>query len=480
MNNISHRVNKLFDKEYLVISIILLMGLILRLYKIDGPIADWHSWRQADTASVARIYKDEGINLAYPRYYDISTAQSSLFNPQGFRFVEFPIYNAIIAVFSNIQIFTLEIWARLVSIISSLVSTYIVFLLGKRYISYSGGVLASFFYATLPFNIYFTRVILPEPLATSLSLLALWMFSQYIKKESQKVLYLSSLFFAIALLVKPFAVFFIIPISYLAIKKYGISTIFQKKHVLIAFTLAFVPLVIWRIWISHFPEGIPEWKWVFNGDGIRFKPSFWMWIFGERLGKLILGVWGVVPFTIGVLSYKKDKAFVHYFGLGMLIYLFVVATANVKHDYYQTVIIPSVSFMLAFGAINLWEGMIFPKLLSRGVVVFSLIMMFIVGGFQIREFYKVNRPEIIEAGRAIEAITSKDDLIIAPYNGDTAFLYQTKRFGWPVVDRPIEELIEKGASYFVSVDLNHPQTREFSERYTVIEKTDKYVIIKLE
>ena len=106
--------------------------------------------------------------------------------------------------------------------------------------------------------------------------------------------------------------------------------------------------------------------------------------------------------------------------------------------------------------------------------------MFIVGGFQIREFYKVNRPEIIEAGRAIEAITSKDDLIIAPYNGDTAFLYQTKRFGWPVVDRPIEELIEKGASYFVSVDLNHPQTREFSERYTVIEKTDKYVIIKLE
>ena len=479
MSNISHRVNKLFEKEYLVVSIILLIALILRLYKINGPIADWHSWRQADTASVARIYKDEGINLAYPKYYDISTTQSSLFNPQGFRFVEFPIYNAIITVFSKIPIFTLEIWARLVSIISSLVSTYIVFLLGKRYISYSGGVLASFFYATLPFNIYFTRVILPEPLATSLSLLALWMFSQYISEERQKDLYFSSLFFALALLVKPFTIFYITPIIYLAVSKYGFTAIFKKRHLLLAFIASFIPLILWRIWISQFPEGIPEWKWVFNDDGIRFKPSFWMWIFGERLGRLILGVWGVVPFTFGILSYKRNKAFVHYFGLGMLIYLFVVATANVKHDYYQTIIIPSVSLMLAYGAINLWRRLDYPKLITRGVLIFSFSMMFIQGAFQTLELYKVNRPEIIEAGRAIEAVTSKDALIIAPYNGDTAFLYQTNRYGWPVVDRPIEELIEKGASYYVSVDLNHPQTREFSERYTVIEKTDKYVIVKL-
>ena len=479
MSNLSQRVIKVFEKEYLVVSIILLIALILRLYKIDGPIADWHSWRQADTASVSRIYKDEGINLAYPKYYDISTTQSRLFNPQGYRFVEFPLYNAIVSVFSKIPIFTLEIWARLVSIISSLVSTYIVFLLGKRYIGYTGGVLASFFYAAIPFNVYFTRVILPEPLATCLALLALWIFSQYISKERQNDLYISSLFFALALLVKPFTVFYLIPILYLAVNKYGFSAIIKKKHLLIIFFASFLPLILWRIWIAQFPEGIPEWKWVFNGDGIRFKPSFWMWIFGERLGRLILGVWGVVPFTIGILSYKKNKALVHFFAIGMLFYLLVVATANVKHDYYQTIIIPSVSLMLAYGAINLWQRPDYPKLLTRGVLIFSFSMMFIQGAFQTLELYKVNRPEIIEAGKTIDALVPTDALVIAPYNGDTAFLYQTKRRGRPVVDLHIEELIQNVAQYFVYVDLNHPQTLEFSERFTVIEKTDKYVIVKL-
>lgn len=469
----------MLEKEYLVVSIILLIALILRLYKIDSPIADWHSWRQADTASVSRIYKDEGINFLYPKYYDISTAQSSLFNPHGYRFVEFPIYNAIVSVFSKIPIFTLEIWARLVSIISSLASTYIVFLLGKRYIGYTGGVLASFFYATIPFNVYFTRVILPEPLATCLALLALWMFSQYLSKERKNDLYISSLFFTLALLVKPFTIFYLIPMLYLALNKYGISAIFKKRLLLIAFFASFIPLILWRIWISQFPEGIPEWKWVFNGDGIRFKPSFWMWIFGERLGRLILGVWGVVPFTFGIISYKRKKAFVHYFALGMLAYMVVVATANIKHDYYQTIIIPAISLMLAYGAINLWQKLDYPKLLTRGVLIFSISMMFIQGAFQTIELYKINRPEIIEAGKAIDSIAPKDALIIAPYNGDTAFLYQTNRYGWPVVDRPIDELIEKGASYYVSVDLNHPQTVEFSERFSVIKRTDKYIIIQL-
>lgn len=58
MSNISHRVKIMFEKEYLVVPIILLIALFLRLYEIDGPIADWHSWRQADTASVSRIYRD--------------------------------------------------------------------------------------------------------------------------------------------------------------------------------------------------------------------------------------------------------------------------------------------------------------------------------------------------------------------------------------------------------------------------------------
>jgi 4-amino-4-deoxy-L-arabinose transferase-like glycosyltransferase len=480
LDKIIKRVLKIKNIEYIFFSLILLAGLVVRLYKIDSPIADWHSFRQADTASVTRTYVGEGVNLLYPRYHDISTTQSGLFNPNGYRFVEFPIFNVIhaflIKLYSGIS---LEVWGRLLSIFSALISTYIIFLLGKRYIGVWGGLVAAGFYALLPFNIYFTRVILPEPMSVTFALASLWFFVKYIDKEKYKYLYAASVLTAVALLVKPYAIFYTVPMFYLAIRKFGVKGMFRNKNLVIAAGIVLVPVIFWRIWMQQFPEGIPFWKWTFNGDGIRFRPSFWRWIFGERLTKLILGYWGLIPFSFGLLLYKRGKAFIHAFLLGMFLYVVIIATANVRHDYYQTIVIPAISLAFAAGVVFLWKGKGFNKIISRGVLIFSAIIMLITSAYEVREFYKINHPEIIKAGEAVDRIVEKDALVIAAYNGDTAFLYQTKRWGWPVVDRPINELIDKGASYYVSVNLSHPQTLEFMQDFEVVEKTEEYVIVKL-
>jgi len=132
-NTLIKRVRRL---EYVSLTLILLLSVFTRLYKIGNPVADWHSFRQADTASVSRIYVSEGINLLYPRYYDISTTQSGLFNPRGYRFVEFPIYNAVHAfAASNFRFLSFELWGRLTSIIFALGSAVILFYLGRKFIS---------------------------------------------------------------------------------------------------------------------------------------------------------------------------------------------------------------------------------------------------------------------------------------------------------------------------------------------------------
>ena len=105
--------------------------------------------------------------------------------------------------------------------------------------------------------------------------------------------------------------------------------------------------------------------------------------------------------------------------------------------------------------------------------------MIMISAFQVKEYYKINHPELIEAGKAVDKLVPKDALVIASYNGDTAFLYQTKRRGWPVVELPIDELIKEGASYYTSVNLNDTQTQEFIKRFQVLEKTDTYVVLKL-
>lgn len=484
MNKIINRVKKIKHLEYIILPVILVLAFIVRLYKIDNPIADWHSWRQADTASVTKTYVSDGINFLIPRYHDISSAQSGTFNPRGFRFVEFPVFNAVHAtLFRAVPAFSLEVWGRLVSIFSALVSTYILFLLGRRFIGTWGGVLAAFFYAFIPFNIYFTRVILPEPMAATFALASILVFVRFIDNDSFKLLYISGLLFAIAMLIKPFVFFYSIPMVYLAAQKFGLKRIIKKPNLLIRFLLtvniALVPFFLWRSWMNQYPAGIPFWKWAFNGDKIRFKPSFWRWIFGERLGHLILGGWGLIPFSFGLLKPRKGEYFNHFFILGMFLYAIVFATANVKHDYYQTIVIPAVALLLAQGTLYMWETREFKKWLTRGLLAFSLMVMFLTGALQVREFYKINHPEIITAGQALDRIAPKDALVIAPYNGDTAFLYQTNRRGWPVVDRPLNELIDKGAKYFVSVNLNHPQTIEFSQRFEIVEETPQYIILNL-
>src|SRR3989338_8866629 len=140
LNKVFERLLKIKNLEFYVLAIILLFGLVVRLYKINNPLADWHSFRQADTASVARLYVENGVNLLYPRYYDLSSTQSRILNPEGYRFVEFPIYNAIHALLAkNLGILSFEVWGRLVSIIFTLGSGFLVYLLGRRFINKWGG-----------------------------------------------------------------------------------------------------------------------------------------------------------------------------------------------------------------------------------------------------------------------------------------------------------------------------------------------------
>ena len=485
--------NKIINREYFLLTIILILGFIVRLYKIDNPIADWHSWRQADTASVSRIYLDEGINVLFPRYYDVSRIQTGATNIEGLRMVEFPVYNVFhTLLIKNIplpeqvcltirkvprcyQLDPIVVWGRLISIFSALFTALFLYLIGKKFLGSWGGLLSAFIYLFIPYNIYFTRVILPEPMSVAFGVASIWFFLKYLDKEKFFYLITSGILFALSTLIKPFTFFYAVPLIYLAVDKYGFFGIFKKWKLLVFANIAINPFFIWRIWVNRFPVGIPHFEWAFNGDGIRFKPAFWYWIFGERIGKLILGIWGLVPFSFGVISSEKKYRFFHFFFLGMLAYVTVFATASVRHDYYQTFLIPSIALLVSHGIISVWNKNLTAKLLS----VASIFLMFYIGAFQVKEFYKVNHPELIVAGAAADRIIPKDAKIIAPYNGDTAFLYQTKRYGWPVVDETFDEMVARGAQYFVAVNFADPDVAYVEKNYKVLEKTTQYIIADL-
>ena len=97
---------------------------------------------------------------------------------------------------------------------------------------------------------------------------------------------------------------------------------------------------------------------------------------------------------------------------------------------------------------------------------------------EIRSYYWINNPVIVEAGKSADKILPADAKVIASYGGDTSFLYQTNRQGWPI-GFEIEDKIKKGATHYVSINPTGPEEEMLKENYRVLKETNKYLVIEL-
>lgn len=478
-------------KQYLSLAVIVVLGLGLRLYRINFPLADWHSWRQVDTAGVTREFVKNGIDLLHPKYMDISSIPSGLSNPEGWRMVEFPFINGLTAGVIQItrQFGAFSDWTeivaveRMVSIVFSLGSIVGMYLLVRKISGEKIALFSAAVFAFLPFSIYYSRVVLPEPKLIFFSLFASYFAYRFIDKGKWPDWFFWVLAGALATLLKPmWLVIFGPALIWTAIRmrKGGIFNFNWGLRFALGWIAVLTPFFLWRGWIAQFPAGIPASDWLFNAGGLRWRPTWFRWLLADRLGRLILGYWGMIPFGLGIitLSEKKEDWFFHWWLLGGLAYLSIFATGNVTHDYYQAVLVPAISVMAAKGLYFLWKPPVgISRLMARGSLLIISIFALGFSWFYIRDYFNINRQEIVDAGRAADKILPVEAKVVAPYGGDTAFLFQTNRSGWPV-GAGIEDKISLGATHYVSVNFDS-ETTLLMDKCRSLLKTDKYIIIDL-
>ena len=177
-------VKKILTTPYFWLGLILILAFWVRTYRIDRPIADWHSWRQADTAAISRNFVKEGFLIFTPKFDDLSPlAEGDLSNPEGFRYVEFPLYNILVGLVWLIFPYQ-EAAARFVSIFLSLGSTVLLFFITKRYSNTVVALIAAAVFAFLPYNIFYSTVILPEPLLVFSMLSTLLFYDLWLTKNN--------------------------------------------------------------------------------------------------------------------------------------------------------------------------------------------------------------------------------------------------------------------------------------------------------
>ncbi|MBD3279135.1 MAG: hypothetical protein GF390_00305 [Candidatus Pacebacteria bacterium] len=117
------------------------------------------------------------------------------------------------------------------------------------------------------------------------------------------------------------------------------------------------------------------------------------------------------------------------------------------------------------------------QVLSLSVTIISYILMLTFSWMQIQDYYHVNHWEYQRAGQAVDKLTPKTAKVIAPAFGDTQFLFQTKRTGWPI-GFEITDKINKGATYYVTT-ANDDEAQELIKQYPIIAQTTEYLILQL-
>ncbi len=485
---------KMFKKIKLVpvlLFLILVLAFVLRLYKINIALADHHSWRQADTASVARNFVKEGFDFFHPRIDNmIPLIAGGASNTERYFFVEPPIYQSVVApfyYFFGIK----ESLARLVSIGFFLGSIILLYLLTSKMINPKVGLLSAFFMAVLPYSIFFTRIVMPEPMMLFACIGMLYFFWQWLEKPTKWGYFLAVFFAAFALLIKTFPLFLLLPMIYLSWQKYRFGFLKQKKIWLLVI-IAILPLIAWRLWVARFPEGIPGNIWLFNQNGIRFRPAFFHWIFAERIGKMILGYWGVALFVLGLIlrPTKKEGWFFYWWIAAFLLYVTVFASGNVTHDYYQIPFIPLAAVFLAKGSSWLLFGdkKNFSKFFSYLLFIICVGFMLAFSWFEIRGFYNV-QGGVDVAGVAVDELAPKDALVLTGDSNDVTLLYNTNRHGWsggyaspmPNNTDVLEKARSLGAKIYVTTKFeeNSDFGRYLLKNYQVLKKTNQYIIFSL-
>lgn len=478
--------SKTFTQEKWLLLGLFALAFLVRMYKIQSEPLDWHAFRQADTASVTREYVKHGIDLLVPEYHDLANIQSGHDNLNGYRMVEFPLVNALTALIVKYLHLPLAFSSRFVSVLFSLGTLLSLYALIKAISGKTTAFLSAFFFAVLPYSVFYSRAILPEPAMLFFSTLSLLCFFWWLKKKTLGWYVSSFLALLVALLLKP-SVVFLFPVygGLILFVEKSWNNIF-KKILFYTVTLS-LPLLLsvgtlaaWRKWIEQFPSGIPALDWLFNSNGIRLRPAWFRWLFWERLTKLVSGYIGVVFLPFNIFQIQRDLFVYGAWTLSIVIYLIVIATGNVQHDYYQIIAVPIVCIALGRGS-QIAYSIASKKIgaqASCGVLAISFIGILFFSWQHVKGYYSINHPEYIVAGQAVDRMTPADALVIAPAFGDTQFLYQTNRRGWPI-GFEIEDKIAKGAQYYVSTSYDD-EARMLESQYQVLEKNTIYILIDLQ
>lgn len=481
------------NKPFTYAIFIIISGFFLRLINITQPLLEVAGWRQCATASIARNFYYNGMNIFYPQVLWGGTTEGYIGE------TEFHIYPFTVALLY--KIFGVhEYLGRLVSIIAFCGGAFFLYKLAKKYTTAMTAVIILLFYTFNPYIFFYSRAFQPESTMLFLSITMLYFFSEWIEKEGWWRFTLMTLCATTAFLVKMPTLCLGLPLLYLCLRKYKIRFLLEWKLWLFAI-ISLVPILLWCQHSSYLKtiNGLAWGNFYLSSFSTYMDPHFYVRVFFTEIVERCLIYIGGVFLVLGIIfTFKKREfRFIHYWLLSIIIFFFIGAEKTAHHTYYTIPIIVPASILIGY-AISNWFRLIrdyniigIKRVLLVIVYLFMVMFLPFIIHHKITGRYKAERLAkdypIYEVGKIVDEITSKDDLIIGSRWGGPEILYYSNRRGWaPQIPgcsiEVIENLQQQGAAYFVTTEYDKIDSNVLDylmDKYEIIKLTNEYLIIKL-
>jgi len=489
-------------EEKWVLFFIFFLFLAFFTYHLTFPLLDKHSFRQTQTAMVARNFFRHGINPLRPELDMFGRGK------ERFLLLEFPLYQMAIASIYHISGVD-ERWGRLISILMGYLGAFFLYKLVRlltesRPLAYS----TAFFYLATPLNLYYFRAFMMESTVVGLCLMGLYFLTRGVVEKREKYWWIGLGIMTLAFVHKgTYGPFYIIPVLFLVFSRKESPS--KKWKWILTLGIPFLFLFIWQGYTQ-----IVNQNWGHGYFSLR-DPLYRTWNFGvwrdrilwsmwkPRLGRIfkdvltpagfILSIFGL--FTLGRI---KRSAFFYIWGISELAYFLILFRIQ-SHNYYQIIITPLSSLFIAQGVLFIKEttsglfGLknkdIFSTKLKTavkngGLILLALSWVFYSFHFSLR-FFNINTRQQ-EIAQFIELTTPHDAVlaVVFPhYDWNPVYLYYADRKGVHLGAKEIEgkkvmDLVKKKIEYLVLVDFPG-YLGDILQYYQVIGEYNRIITMKL-
>ena len=418
---------------YLALAIILL-GFMVRVSTFKAPLFDHHAWRQAHTATMARNFYRENLNLLLPQV-DERGAQSVGYITTG---AELPAF-AVALIAGAVSDFHFEI-GRLLSSLFYLAAAGFLFAFVRRRYDLTHALVALFVHAfCFPLLIYMDRAFMNESLLVALTIASLWAAQRFL--DVGRAVYLLLLIAAsstVAAVKFPFLILWA-PVVGLFIEHYGLSTLRRIE----LYAVAAANLLVGWLWYRH-AAGVSEQTGLTVGLtdklfawDLALSPGFYRVVL-RGLAFDVLGPLAILLLVVGLVWTTRQGLWAERLAIaGFGAYVLIVARGVFVHDYYLIPVVPIGLVLVAVGSVVASKristvaraGHLTDPMLALSALLAVMLLSAYVRSVSFHSWYDIH-VDRQETCALLRDVTGPDDRVLFLHYNSPDILFCADRKGW--------------------------------------------------